>query len=174
MEAHMTHQELNRLYEERMNHLSPYIRTIPDDDMAQEAKIGIFQALKKDPGANDTYLKQGARWQMINSSRRGKSVDNGWKRGQVKILHYATAEADGVFSFIFKNRMNIPLDELVIDKITTQGFFDTLTEIERMIVNYKLDGLPNRKIEFRLNISHSRFKKIRKEIRFKIKLAFAD
>jgi DNA-directed RNA polymerase specialized sigma24 family protein len=169
----MTHQELNRLYEERMNHLSPYIRTIPDDDMAQEAKIGIFQALKKDPGANDTYLKQGARWQMINSSRRGKSVDNGWKRGQVKILHYDTAEADRVFSFIFKNRMNIPLDELVNDKIGMDNFFSRLTRREKDFVARKLEGWSNKQIMEGLRISYSRLKEMMEDIRFKIELTFA-
>lgn len=171
----MTNQELNRIYEERINHLSPYIRRISNEDMAQECRIGIYQAIRNDPNANNTYLKQRSKWQMNNAGRKGRSVDNGfWKRDKIRIVHYDHSTTDAIFLMIFKNRMTIPLEDLVIDKITTEGFFDTLTEIERMIVNYKLDGLSDRKIEFRLNMSHIRFKRIRKEIRLKIRLAFAD
>ena len=173
----MTHQELNRLYEERMNHLAPYVRAMSggNEDLGQQCAIGICQALSKDPHGNDRFLKNSAKWEMLNYLHRGRSVDNGFlKRDKIRIVHYDHSTTDAMFLMIFKNRMTIPLEDLVIDKITTEGFFDTLTEIERMIVNYKLDGLPNRKIEFRLNISHSRLKKIRREIRFKIKLAFAD
>jgi hypothetical protein len=173
MEAHMTNQELNRLYEERINHLAPYIRTIPDDDMAQEARIGIFEALKKEPDANNTYLQRSASWRISNFLKRGRSVDNGfWKRDQIKILSYDSSSADEIFSFIFKNRMMIPLDDLVLDKIGMDKFFSYLTDVERKIVNHKLDGWHDNRIEAELKISHRQFMKIRGDILSKIELAF--
>jgi hypothetical protein len=173
MEAHMTNHELNSLYEERMNHLAPYIRTMPNDDMAQEARIGIYQALKKDPDANNAYLKRSARWQISYSSKRGRSVDNGfWKRDQIKMVHYDHLSPDGMFAFIFKNRTHIPLDDLVNDKIGMDRFLSYLTDVERNILNHKLDGWSDKKIESNLKISHRQFKKIRREILSKIKLAF--
>jgi len=171
----MTYQELNCLCEERINSLAPYIRTMPNDDMAQEARIGIFKALKKDPHANNTYLKQRAKWQMSYSRRKGRSVDNGfWKRDQVKVFHYDHSNEDGVFSIIFKNRMRIPLDELVIDKIGMERFYSMLTELEKILVKGKLDGWSDKKTETRLKISHRQFKKARQGIHFKINVAFAD
>ena len=173
----MNQQEWNSLCEERINNLAPYVRAMSggNGDLAQECAIGIFQALGKDPHGNDRFLKNSAKWEMLNYLHRGRSVDNGFlKRDKIRIVHYDHSTTDVMFLMIFKNRMTIPLEDLVIDKITMEGFFDTLTEIERIIVNYKLDGLSNTKIDFRLNISYSRLKKIRKEIRFKINLAFAD
>ena len=173
----MNQQEWNSLCEQRINNLAPYVRAMSggNDDLAQQCAIGIYQALSKDPHGNDRFLKNSAKWEMLNYLHRGRSVDNGFlKRDKIRIVHYDHSTTDAMFLMIFKNRMTIPLEDLVIDKITTEGFFDTLTEIERMIVNYKLDGLSDRKIEFRLNMSHIRFKRIRKEIRLKIRLAFAD
>jgi hypothetical protein len=171
----MTHQELNRLCEERINSLAPYIRTMPDEDMAQEARIGIFKALNKDPHANNTYLKQRAQWQMSSSRRRGRSVDNGfWKRDQITVFPYDHSNEEGVFSSIFKNRMRIPLDELVIDKIGMERLYAMLTELEKLLVKWKLDGWSDKKTETRLNISRRQFMKAREAIRFKIGLVFAD
>jgi len=171
----MTNQELNRLYEERLNTLAPYIRTFPNEDMAQEARIGMYLGLKDDPNANNTYLKLRSRWKVSNSARKGTSVDNGfWKRHKVKMIHYDHAIDDGVFSIIFKNRMTIPLDELVIDKIGLERFFEQLTELEKRIVNFRLDGWTNQSIMKKLKISYCRMKEIKRGIRFKISLAFAE
>ncbi len=170
----MTNRELNRLYEERMNHLAPYIRTIPDEDLAQEARIGIYEALKEYPHANDFYLRQRAKWHIGTSLRKGKSVDNGfWKRDQIEILHYDPSYADDMFLFIFKNRTTIPLDQLVIDKIGSERFLAQLTEMERKIVRHKLEGCSDKKIKSKLKISDRQFGTAREEILFKIKLAFA-
>ena len=170
----MTNQELESVYEERMNRLAPYIRSIPNDDLAQEARIGIYEALKKDPDANNTYLRRSAGWRIANSLKRGRSVDNGhWKRDQIKIVHHDQSSADGMFSFIFKNRMVIPLDDLVNDKIGMDRFVTYLTDVERKIVNHKLDGWPDNRIEAELNISHRQFMKIREEILSKIELSFS-
>jgi DNA-directed RNA polymerase specialized sigma24 family protein len=47
---------------------------MPNEDLAQETRIGIFKALKKDPDANTTYLKQTAKWQISNSLKKGEGV----------------------------------------------------------------------------------------------------
>ena len=70
--------------------------------------------------------------------------------------------------------MKIPLDELVIDKISLERFYSMLTELEKIIVKWKLDGWSDKKTETTLKISHRQVKKLREGIRFKIKLAFAD
>ena len=124
----MNTQQLNALCTERLNQLAPYIRTIPDEDMRQEAMIGIYEAIKGEPYANHTYLKQKAKWNIGNFLKKGRSVDNGaWKRDKIRILHYDASTADSIFSVIFKNRMQIPVDDLVIDKIGMERFYSHLT-----------------------------------------------
>ncbi len=172
----MTHQELNRLCEQKINSLAPYMRTMPNDDMAQEARIGIYEALKKDPDANNSFLKLQAKWRMGDFLRRGRSVDNGfYKRKNLKIIHYNQFPfgGDDILSNTFDNN-RLPLDELVINKICLDNFIGSLTKIEKDFIKSKLNDWNNNKINKRLKISFTKMKEIRREIRFKIELAFAD
>ena len=169
----MNTQQLNALCTERINRLAPYIRTIPDEDMRQEAMIGIYEGLKCEPHANDTYLKQKAKWNIGNFLKKGRSVDNGaWKRDKIRILHYDIPTADGIFSVIFKNRMEIPVDELVNDKIGMDRFYLHLTREEKDFIDSKLEGWSNKRIMKELRISVSSLKKMKDDIKFKIELAF--
>jgi FixJ family two-component response regulator len=69
--------------------------------------------------------------------------------------------------------MNIPLDELVNDKIGMDNFFSRLTRREKDFVARKLEGWSNKQIMEGLRISYSRLKEMMEDIRFKIELAFA-
>ncbi len=71
-----------------------------------------------------------------------------------------------------QSHMAVPLDGLVNDKIGLDRFISFLTDVERDILNHKLDGWPETRIECKLNISHRQFKKIKEGILSKIKLAF--
>jgi hypothetical protein len=172
----MTHQELNRLYEERMNHLAPYVRAMSggNKDLGQQCAIGICQALSKDPHGNDRFLKNSAKWEMLNYLHRGRSVDNGfYKRENVISLHDNPLYDNGVLDmFIFKNKTSMPLDEMIIDKIHTERFFSMLTQLEKSFVNYRLEGWSNSWIMEKLRISYSKLRNIKRKIRFKIELAF--
>jgi len=87
----MNNQELNGLYEERINRLAPYIRYKSDrnEDLMQEGNIGVYQVLRNHPNANNSFLKLQAKWRMISFLRRGRNVDNGfYKRKDLQIIHY--------------------------------------------------------------------------------------
>ena len=71
----MTNQQLHRLCEERAPCLEPFIRgTISNEDLVQEARMGAYMALKRKPKGTIAYLLNGAKWQMIDAAKRGKSI----------------------------------------------------------------------------------------------------
>ena len=173
----MNTQQLNSLYEERINTLAPYIRYKSDgnEDLMQEGNIGIYQVLSHHPNANNSFLKLQAKWRMISFLRRGRSVDNGfYKRKHLQILHYNQRSFDeGIVSTTFDNN-RLPVDEVVINKICLDNLIGSLTKIEKNFIEGKLKGWNNSKINKVLRIPFTKMKEIKRQIRFKIKVAFAD
>ena len=173
----MNTQQLNSLYEERINSLAPYIRYKSDgnEDLAQEGNIGIYQVLRNHPHANNSFLKLQAKWRMADFLKRGRSVDNGfYKRKHLQIIHYSQFPFnDGILSTTFDNN-RLPVDELVINKICIDNLIGSLTTIEKDFIEGKLKGWNNSKIHTILHIPFTNMKEIKREIRFKIKVAFAD
>ena len=173
----MNTQQLNSLYEERINSLAPYIRYKSDgnEDLMQEGNIGIYQSLRNQPHANNSFLKLQAKWRMVSFLRRGRSIDNGfYKRKDLQIIHYNQLSFDdGILSTTFDNN-RLPIDELVINKICIDNLIGSLTTIEKDFIEGKLKGWNNSKINKVLRIPFTKMKEIKREIRFKIKVAFAD
>ncbi|MBW2106218.1 MAG: hypothetical protein JRI26_09405 [Deltaproteobacteria bacterium] len=173
----MNTQQLNSLYEERINSLAPYIRYKSDgnEDLMQEGTIGIYQVLRKHPHANNSFLKRQAKWRMADFLKRGRSIDNGfYKRKDLQIIHYNHCSFDdGIVSTTFDNN-RLPIDELVINKICIDNLIGSLTNIEKDFIEGKLKGWNNSKINKVLQIQFTKMKEIKREIRFKIQVAFAD
>ena len=136
----MNAKQFNRLYMERINSLSPYIRSIPDDDMRQEAYIGIYEALKADANGTDRYLINRAKWKQSTAIRKGRSVDNGfYRRDELEIVCYDQYPInDGFFSQIISENGNVPLDDKVIDKICLERLLDDLSATEMDVFRYKV------------------------------------
>ena len=112
---------------------------------------------------------------MVSFLRRGRSVDNGfYKRKHLQIIHYNQLSFDdGIVSTTFDNN-RLPVDELVINKICIDNLIGSLTKIEKDFIEGKLNGWNNSKIHKIFKIPSTKMKEIRREIRFKIKIAFAD
>ena len=173
----MTNQQLHRLYEQKAPSLEPYItRTTSSEDLVQEARIGLYKALKKNPLGTFAYLRNGARWQMIDAAKRGKSIDNGkWKRDQFNFAHLDHLnypDSERVFSLVINNNRVAPLDELVLDKIGVERFYAKLTELEKRIVDWKLEGCSDRRVRSQMRISVCLLKEIKKSIRNKMCVVF--
>ena len=172
--------QLQRLYTEKINGLESFImsKSGGNDDLAQELHIGMYEALKKDPDANNSFLKRKGSWRMISSLRRGKSIDKPipYKRkNPIKIVHfdYFSDENDVFTETMCDTRL--PVDEEAIFHLSLSRFFHKLTGIEKRFVRYKvIDELSNIEIVKRLRISFTKLREIRDEIRLKFNVVFAD
>lgn len=170
----MSNQALDHLYTERIDSISPYIRfeAGTNEDLVQEGNIAVYQALKKEPSATDRYLKNRAKWQMIDSTRRGRCIcrRNGYKRkNPIEIVHYDQL----AFTAILEDR-RMPLDDLVISKVCFDNLLTASTRYEQLFIRYKLQEWSDVKIVKKLKLSWPRLKEMKREIRFKFEQAFAD
>jgi DNA-directed RNA polymerase specialized sigma24 family protein len=172
--------QLHSLYTERINGLESFImsKSEGNDDLAQELRIGMYEALTTDPCANDAFLKRRGAWRMINSLRKGKSIDKPipYKRkNPVTIVHFDYfSDENDVFTETMSDK-RLPVDEEAIFHISLSRFFHTLTGREKRFVRYKvIDELSCREIGKRLRISLTTLREIRKEIRLKFTMVFAD
>ena len=112
----MNLQQLDKLYNEKIKDLTPFIITQCgwDDDAIQEQCIGVYEALAFNPSANNRYLKNKARWNMTKARRKGRSVDNGfWKRNALEMVHCDQFEDSGIPAIILKDKKRKPVDEQV-------------------------------------------------------------
>ncbi len=172
----MNNQQLNDLYMERINQLAPYIRTISDEDMRQEGRVGVYKALKTDPNGTDRFLINRAKWNQVSALRKGRSFDNGfYKRKELTVFRYTQLPSDDVvFAEAISSYGATPLDEQVINKICLERLFDSLTGLERRFLKYKVvEEWSNTRIMKLLHITKAKLKEIKTEIRLKIELAFA-
>jgi len=170
----MNNQALDRLYTERINSLAPYIRfeAGADEDLVQEGNIGAYQALKKKPSATDLYLKNRAKWQMIDSTRRGRCIcrRNGYKRkNPIEIVHYDQL----AFTTILEDR-KLPLDDLVISKVCFDNLLTASTRHEKAFIRYKLQELSDVKIVKKLKLSWPRLKEMKRAIRLNLDQVLAN
>ena len=168
--------EVNVLYNQRIKGVRPYIFKLAkgDDDLIQEGYIGVYNAIKKKPDLKPSYLKAQAQWNMINSIKKGRSVDNGfWKRETLKIIHTDQIENYDLSANILKDIDRKPVDEQVIEKITFETFIGSLTGIEERIVRYRIAGWTLKQVKTKLKLSRRRLEALRREIRFKIKECYA-
>ncbi|GAB6909933.1 hypothetical protein DESC_530021 [Desulfosarcina cetonica] len=172
----MNAQQFNELYEKRLDDLSSYMKTIHDDDARQEARIGIYEALKSDHDATDNYLLNRARWNQSNSRRKGRSVDNGfYKRDAIRIMHfdYMPLLDQAIYQLTLENR-STPIDDYVIDKICLENLLDELSAPELDVFNYKvLDEMTEKDVMQKLRVGRDRYKQIKSEIRKKFDEAFS-
>lgn len=173
----MENKQFDALYMERLNSLSPYIRSIPDDDLRQEAYIGIFEALKNDINATDRYLKNRAMWKQGTALRKGRSVDNGFhRRDELEIVHYdQLTYYDNLFSQVIHENRSVSLDDLVMDKISLESLIEDMTRHEMDIFQYKVvDEMFDKDIRAKLGVDNQRYNQIKEAIREKIGKAFSE
>ena len=174
----MDFQTLHHLYSERLPEIEKIIDIESDGnaDLRQEGRWGAYLALQKDPTATDRFLLNKAKWQMVSSLRKGKSVDNGYyKRKNLKVIHYDHLPlADGILAEAISSNRKEPVDEQAIFRVDLERFFHRLTCNETLYIRYKtMDGMSDGLIRKRLQITFPRLYEMKRNIRRQIEVAFA-
>jgi DNA-directed RNA polymerase specialized sigma24 family protein len=134
-----------------------------NDDLKQEGLFGAYLALKKDTNATDRFLINKAKWEMVCSLRKGRSVDNGfYKRENLKIIHYTQSPfEDGIFAAVVSSNGKEPVDEKAIFRIDLTRFLEKLSKNERRFIRYKvMNGLSDVCIKRKLGISFKSLKEM--------------
>ena len=176
----MNKQKLENLYNQRFNDIENIINIESDgnDDLKQEGLFGAYQTLKIDPQANTRFLVNKAKWGIISSLRKGRSVDNGfYKRKNLKIIHHNQSPCeDGLFAAVIPENGKCPVDEQAIFRIDLERFMEKLTPNERQFIRYTvIDGIANNtEIRKTLKIPCKEMAEITWNVRQQIKLAFAE
>ena len=174
----MNFQTLHHLYNERLPEIEKCIdiKSSGNADLRQEGLFGAYQALSIDPHGSKGFLLNKAQWEMVESWRKGKSVDNGfYKRKDLKIVRYQHLPfEDGIFAEAVSSNGKDPVDEQAIFRVDLERFFDRLTSNETLYIRYKtMDGLPDVLIRKRLKITFPQLWEIKRNIRTQIEAAFA-
>ncbi len=177
----MTNQELADLYQTRVNDIAPYIGRYAggDEDMKQIGRIAVFNGLQHDPTVPDTFLRTRAKWDMLNFLRRGRSVDGHYyqRQAQPRIVRFNHAPAGGGLTLaeIVSADDRVDPETLVIDKLMVEGFLVSLTGEETEYIRMKVeDGMSDVKIWRNTDWSRGMIQEMRRQIRAKISVAFAD
>jgi DNA-directed RNA polymerase specialized sigma24 family protein len=175
----MNIQSLHRLYEERLPEIEKNIdiKSNGNADLRQEGLFGAFQALRNDPHGSKGFLLNKANWEMIESWRKGKSVDNGfYKRKNLKIIRYQHLPLeDGVFAEAVSNNGREKVDEQAIFRVDLSRFLEKLSHNERLFIQAKaIDGLSDRKIKRKLGVTFDTLKAMKVNVRKQIELSFAE
>ena len=150
----MTDQELQTMFMEKLpsvqSHLKYYAEG--DDDHTQNGLTNMWSAIvtnneknkkrKEKKFLNIRYLKNSIRWGIICEARRGSSVDSNIKsfnrrERDIEIIRTDAVEEE-VKEFIFEDRRNLQVDEIVIGKIAYERFIDSLNNLEKRFVLSKL------------------------------------
>ena len=140
----MNFQMLHQLYTQRLPEIEKIIdmESNGNADLKQEGLFGAYQALRKDPFSTDRYLLNKAKWEMVESWRKGKSLDNGfYKRKDLKKIRYDhLPTADGLFAEAVSSNGQKKVDDLAIFRIDLERFLAGLSENERAFVKAKVMG----------------------------------
>ena len=138
----MTDLELQEVFKKRFPKIRSHIIYYSEgkEDRRQDALLGAWQGLKKDPNCTDRYLKNGAKF-GINMGSRTKSIDSkgktAGKRKDVQIVRMDALEADSAASLLADNR-SLATDDLAIARISYQRFIASLNKLEKRFVLSKL------------------------------------
>ncbi len=164
-------KELQETFGDKMKVLKQftYYRAGKNDDLRQEAHIAIWTGLLKDPNATDGYLRTRIRWQIRGVHRHSFGIDTMYrKRDDIEFIHSTYPDIDDNLCLEHVVNRYQPLDELVIDKVDTEKFLNSLDANERKIVQCKVEGMCDNDVVRELPVSRRRFNEIKAGIRFKI------
>jgi DNA-directed RNA polymerase specialized sigma24 family protein len=174
----MNSQTMHHLYDERLPEIEHIIdmESNGNADLRQEGLLGAYLALQRDPHGSKRFLLNKAKWDMISSLEKGRSVDNGlYKRKNLKFIHYDHLPfEDGIFAEAVSSIGKEPVDEQAIFRIDLDRFLEKLSHNERLFIQSKaLDGLSDVRIQKRLGITFETLKAMKANIRKQIQLSFA-
>lgn len=166
-------------FNEVVNRISPKLKGIThklngrftffnEDDLYQEAMIHLWLAFKdgKLLDKNDSYILQGCHFHLRNYIRKTRD-----KARLVSLENCINQEGD---SFDLDNILSLEYSEPSFENIHNKLLVETinnngLTEREKQIFRFTLDGLTTREIGCKLGISHVMVIRLIKKIRDKCK-----
>lgn len=159
--------DINKLWEEKTNLLSDSLkRILKNDDMFQDAVLGIRNTLLKNPNVPDYYILKSAISSARGARRKGVSVDNGRNR-KVEVVH--ARDFDKEFEKEFSDESQSP-EILAIDKVSAEQFYSSLKPDETELVlvcleTYKGYYTPEaqQKLKIGLKKFYSKKRKIRRK-----------
>ena len=171
-------QAFDARVEEKIEKMMPYLVKLSggDPDLVQEGRIGIWEAMSKEPDASDVYHRTKAKWNILQQINGvGKSVDipkKAYKRKwPISIDHYDAGHDENadLHQSLLADRRRVPLDEWVIQKVDFRKFLDTLTTSEYGYIHLKMmEGMPDAGAADRMDISLQRLRQMKKAIRIKV------
>jgi DNA-directed RNA polymerase specialized sigma24 family protein len=170
---------MHHMYNERLSQIEHIIDMESDGnpDLRQEGLLGAYLALLTDPHGSKRFLLNKAKWDMISSLEKGKSVDNAlYKRKNLKFIHYDHLPfEDGIFAEAVSRNAKDSVDEQAIFRIDLGRFLEKLSHNERLFIQAKaVDGLSDPKIKRKLGVTFDTLKAMKINIRKQIELSFVE
>lgn len=156
--------DYHELYNQRIGEVENLLRMQwqDDEDVLQEARIGVYKALLRNPDAVAKYLFIAGKHAAISYLSKGKSVDNAkfsryrnskangdrprvrgkcgkeTERGQCEICEFRAEEWETLVD------SSIPIDEQVIFADGSEKFFESLDAKEEAFAKANIHGNPDR------------------------------
>ena len=149
---------------ERLQELEPDIKRMarrwswncPDDreDLAQEARLAIYQQLKQDPETPRSHLMQHAKNGILHYRQRGRSVDGKLypTARRSHVWEIVSLDADPGMELIddgspyFRAHQLRPVEDLALDRETYKEITRRLSEQQAQYLALKLQGYASRQI----------------------------
>lgn len=157
-------------------------RDCPDawEDLAQEARLGIYQELKEKPDSPRHHLFRRAKHEILDYRKRGKSVDGKldktYKREQVWDLASLDANPRGILaansSLYFRPHQLRPVEDTALARVSYGELRGSLTEMEDQYLSLRLQGYNNTEASTLLGLTLYRVRWLREEIKRKARKVF--
>ncbi|TVQ96318.1 MAG: sigma-70 family RNA polymerase sigma factor [Desulfovibrionales bacterium] len=175
--ADETQRQVNVAFEARLPEIERSINRMVgyDDDLKQEALLGVCGALKIDPEAPRNYLLNNARWGMLSSKQKGVSVDSERRKSEgFFVFRFEDDEfQDGLMAEIASCNNSDSVEDQAIYNLDLQKFIDLLTPIELEFVTLKtIADWPEFRIIEKMGIKRLTVYSLRRSIRRKYELSF--
>lgn len=158
-------------------------RDSPDhwEDLAQEARLGIYQELREKPNSPRHHLFRRAKHEILDYRKRGKSVDGKldktYKRD--KVWHLAIMDADPghvlsqTSSLHYRSRDRRPVEELAVSNLTYWELSKKLTDTEEQYLSLKLQGYNKKESRILLGLTPHQEVQLCDSLREKAKAVFS-
>ena len=179
----VTPPELVNKIAERLQELEPDIqrmarrwaRDCPDDweDLAQEARLAIYQQLKQDPETPRSHLMQQAKSQIVDYRELGKSVDGKLDRTYHRTTVWRLASLDAApevvgaeySSLHFRSHRLRPVEDLALDRVTYGELRRRLTGQQAQYLSLRLQGYASREITAIMGVTRWGRHRLQEEIK---------
>ena len=175
--ADETRNQVNAVFESRLPEVEGAINkmTKHDDDLKQDALLGVFKLLQIDPEAPKGYMINHARWGMLSSKQRGVSVDSSRREcDEFHVIGFEDYELqDSLMAEIADCNGDQPVEDTAIFNLDLQRFIDKLSPVELEFVQLKtVADWPEYRIIDKMGIKRLTVESLRMSLRKKFDLSF--